>query len=126
MLVVAAPSATPTQPATGYGEIALSSDPRQALTRYARSLEASGWTVEMREFETMRPDFPPSNVVMCLLDATLRNDGQITRSLRASVDLEARSRSGNLHWFDGPVAHKWQPLSDKSAGKCEPRDTGGK
>jgi hypothetical protein len=113
--------ATPTQAATGYGEIALSSDPRQALARYAKSLEASGWTVEMTEFETVRPDLPPSKVVMCLIDASIRNEGAATRHLRASIDLDTRVHSGRLHWFDGPVANKWQPLADTSAGKCEPR-----
>lgn len=118
--------ATPTQPATGFGEIAFSSDPRQALARYARSLEASGWAVELKEFETMRPSFPPSNIVMCLIDASLGTEGEATRTLRASVDLDMRSPTGMLHWFDGPVAHKWQPLADKSAGKCEPGVAGGR
>ena len=42
-------SASPTQPATGYGEVDRGKEPRQAVSIYAAALTASGWSVELAE-----------------------------------------------------------------------------
>ena len=111
-------SASPTMPATGFGDIDMGANPRRAVAEYAALLRSEGWRVELSEYKTVWPDLPPAMTALCILHATREREGGGVRTMSGRVDLQLHPGKGALHWTDGQTVRA-RPLGETSERACE-------
>lgn len=98
-------SAAPGHAAAGYAELDYRSDARTELAALTQRLVAEGWTVTTARLDTLDPSLPPQPLTLCTLAAERTDNGG--RTLRYGFQLTPQSRTGRVHWAEGPPLPGW-------------------
>ena len=104
-------AASPPAPETGFGTLNFKGDAASTVRAFVAKLQASGWTVETAESQSLDPTIPPRQFRLCSLMATWKDGASYVMS--ASVPLGYSGIAARQHWWrtPPPQAATWPKLT---------------